>query len=380
MYKNKKAYNYSDDGLLLSSNTNLFSTEYSYYLNTDLKSQMKVFDYNGSNKLNYEYNYSGSSVITSIKSISSTLYRTATNNSYISSSVYILEHNTNLYNYSYDEEDNLLNFKYNNIVYFTNSYLKGNYDHQKLLNTVTLNQSTSNYSIFYNSYDLPTQISFNNLTIFNFIYDEVFNLTRVNLFESDHFYQYEYDNMNDLVKKSSPIESIEINKYRSNIQHTKETYVNYSSINFKQKYENKNSVILNDLLSTLKECNAYIGLFDCLIDPEETDPDFKYLKLIKDYYKKDDFISINPLFNSSGPYLYNIFNLKYLRLYNKDHFTFTAPHPIIDNKVCGNIGFSYLINRHFIGWQSLISFNILNYSFKISYILGETCYINFSIW
>ena len=369
--KIKEESTYSDNGLLSSKVDSLgITTNYTYYLNTDLYKNINSL-------IQYSFTYSGANIRTVVNSSSPSPYISDYTPNFSSRSLQIKENNIALYNSQHNYEGDTIYFKYNNVYFIQNLYIKGNSNCEKLLSISSLNNTTLNYSINYNSNDLLTRITHNSNVIFGFEYDTLDRLKRVSMTEVNKYYAFTYDETNDLKTISSSDNGVIAYKDKGKLNYTNQTFLNgYSLFSFNQEYQNRNAVILNDLMTELKEKPYYVGLFDSTIDPNDNHEEFKYLKLINKFYEKDDFISINYYFNGGAPYIVNLYNLTCLHLLDYNYVTFSHYHPVIDSKISGNIGFSWLINRIANGQQNLISFNLFDYSINLYYLKESTNTIN----
>lgn len=360
--KQKEEFTYSDNGLLLSKEDSLGNnTEYSYYLNTDLYTKIESL-------IEYSFVYNGSGIKTVINSSNASPYINEYIPNFSAKTIQIKENNQTLYTGQKNYEDSIVYFKYNNIYFVQNSYVKGNTSSDKYISHTSLNSNKFNYILEYNEDDLLTSITHNNSLIFTFEYDTLQLLKMVSMNELSKYYSFSYDESGDLKVISTLESNVIAYKEKGQINYTKQSFSNgFSLLNFKQEYQNRNAVILNDLITSLKENTYYVCFFDSLINPNATAEPYKYLNLINNYYEKDDFIAFDGYFNEEGPCYEVKDNLQCLRLTNFNYIAFTKPHVINNSKLAGNIGFAYKIESMMIGTTNLITFNVCNYFVRLYY-------------
>ena len=371
---------YSNEGLLLehiNSQGNKFKNE--YYLNTDLKTKERFYKNLNSNQellLNSKtYSFNSNIFLVSSNTFG---YTTIYKNNFGSKMEDFIEFNSLQYRLVYNDDENLITALYNNLPFISCTYQKGSYSSDKYTKNVALNIDSVGYNNTYNAKDFIFEIKYMGSPIFSFEYNNFDDVTKINLIESNKSYNFYYSEKDELKKITTQNCTIEANREHNRLISVNEFYNFIQSTSFKQKYENNNSAIINNLIASLKEKPYYVGFFDSLVDPNDSNEDIRYFKLVKKYYESDDFINLSIGSNTMPPYLYSYKNLNFMRLKNLDFCSFNKIHSVKNGEISGTIGFSFNINAMLTDQQNLIDFSIFNYLVH-TYFIGPQKKVYISI-
>ena len=237
-------------------------TNYSYYLNTDLMSEVTSFD----TKTKFTY---GDKQINTLfvpkNNESTTLYSTTHTKNTDGLTGNLCETNKTPYSFTYNFMKNLTNCSLGNISVESSTYVDSEVLPKENLSSKTINGQTFDFS--YNDEGLVNEIE-NTTTnsVFGFEYDNLNNVTKVTNSDSS-VEQFTYDEDSNLIQ-----DAYKDHKIRNTYQSGKNIMKSYdfNDENYQNMIvcsnENTNSEIVNGILTKLADSDRYVGLFDRTTD------------------------------------------------------------------------------------------------------------------